>query len=454
MPPPLDQEGSARDLPRGTGRQARTHQHLQSRHGQEIDRLEQTPMQRPPDCGPIASTRWPTRGPLPRLGQTGDISGPPKAPPPLLDHTWAATQADLASTSAPYAPNATWCRRQGILTHCPHPLPHQRHTHGGESHLPSPLSLLPPPLGTRTRAPQLPALLPVFGDGADAGNQQTPLSLLADVAASARDATSNHGTADNLMGHSHSGLHAMGPFNPIALLPAKVSKKILDLEFVEMNEISSDDPPSAIPGHPPPPPRKPIQDISRWVEKFSIMAAVLTTRYPEKAPELLAYQASIVRAERNFDDNRWVSYDRCYRREALANKSLDWSLPNSRLYNEAFTGHAHTLPRCSHCLQEDHIASACPRNPMRAWFPWIPLEPPQTTTQPAQQKTQSQERCNRYNEGRCRNTANTCKYTHRCRECWGSHPSYHCPRSGRSHPRSRSPQRPGNNPGPPPTNRR
>ena len=110
------------------------------------------------------------------------------------------------------------------------------------------------------------------------------------------------------MGNSHSGLHAMGPFNPIALLPAKVSKKILDLEFVEMNEISSDNPHLLSPATHPCPPWKPIQDISRWVEKFSVMAAVLTTRYPEKAPELLAYQASIVRAERNFDDNRWVSY--------------------------------------------------------------------------------------------------------------------------------------------------
>ena len=158
-----------------------------------------------------------------------------------------------------------------------------------------------------------------------------------------------------------------------------------------MNEISSDDPP-------PPPPQKPIQDISRWVEKFSVMAAVLATRYPEKAPELLAYQASIVKAERNFD-NRWVTYDRCYHREALASK---WSRPNSRLYNEAFTGHARSLPRCSHCLQEDHVASACPRNPMRAWFPWFPFDP---TPQPGRPNPQApkgtvmQERCNRYNEG-------------------------------------------------------
>ena len=40
------------------------------------------------------------------------------------------------------------------------------------------------------------------------------------------------------------------------------------------------------------------------------MAAVLATRFPEKAPELFAYQATIVRAERNYEGKRLVSYDR------------------------------------------------------------------------------------------------------------------------------------------------
>ena len=131
MPPPPDQEGSAHDLPCGTGRQAHTHQYSQSRHGQGIGKLEQAPMQRPPDCGPIALTWWPTRGPLPRLSQTGDISGPHKAPPPSRPQMGSNT-GHLASTSTRYAPNATWCKRQGILTHCP------------PTHLPSLLSLLPP----------------------------------------------------------------------------------------------------------------------------------------------------------------------------------------------------------------------------------------------------------------------------------------------------------------------
>ena len=124
-----------------------------------------------------------------------------------------------------------------------------------------------------------------------------------------------------------------------------------------------DDPPIQVPGRPPLPARPPVHDISVLVEKYLVMAALLAARFPEKAPELFAYQASIVRAERNFVDRRWVAYDWCFRRESLAQKSLDWSVPNARLYNEAFTGWARTLPRCSFWIQEHHVVQYCPRNP-------------------------------------------------------------------------------------------
>ncbi len=55
------------------------------------------------------------------------------------------------------------------------------------------------------------------------------------------------------------------------------------------------------------------------------MAATLSARFPSKATELFAYQATIIRAERNYEAGRWVSYDRQFRREALARKDLNWS---------------------------------------------------------------------------------------------------------------------------------
>ncbi len=47
--------------------------------------------------------------------------------------------------------------------------------------------------------------------------------------------------------------------------------------------------------------RPPVTSMSLWLERFSVMAAILAIRFPEKAPEFLAYQASIVRAERNYE---------------------------------------------------------------------------------------------------------------------------------------------------------
>ena len=204
-----------------------------------------------------------------------------------------------------------------------------------------------------------------------------------------------------------------------------------------MSEISVDDIPQQTPGHPPLPARPPIQDISVWMEKYSVMAAILSTRFPERAPELFAYQASVLRAERNYDDKRWVAYDRRYRREALAQKDLNWSVTNTRLYNEAFTGRARAIPRCSYCLQEDHVTQFCPRDPNRPWFGWFPgswqqgAPPPRYSTY---RSTTSTEICRRFNDGRCKQ--NTCRYSHRCLDCYGPHPRSSCPRRGIDRPRS------------------
>ena len=120
------------------------------------------------------------------------------------------------------------------------------------------------------------------------------------------------------------------------------------------------------------PARPPVTDISVWVERFSLMAGVLVTRFPDKVGELFAYQASIIRVERNYEGKQWVVYDRHYRREALARKDLNWSLQDSRLYNETFTGRAKAIAQCNVCLQDDYTASSCLRNPHQPMLAWLP----------------------------------------------------------------------------------
>ena len=235
-------------------------------------------------------------------------------------------------------------------------------------------------------------------------------------------------------------LSVPGPYNPMAMVPAKVAKRILDLEYMEMAEIAAEDDPIQSTGHPAGPSRPPVTNISQWLERYSVMAAILATRFPEKAPELLAYQSSIIRAERNYEGKQWVAYDRQYRREALARKDLNWSVPNVRLYNEAFTGRARAIPRCSYCLRDDHTASACPSIPSRP-FPWdTPVWPAPTALGQASRPVQA-EACRNYNDGRCKRF--NCIYQDICMGCQEAHAWINCPRRRSQHkgPRSRSPAR-------------
>ena len=176
-----------------------------------------------------------------------------------------------------------------------------------------------------------------------------------------------------------------------------------------------------------------VQDISQWTECFSRMAAVLVARYPNKSPELWAYQASIVRVAHNFEGTAWVAYDWQYRREAFASRDLDWLQPNARLYSKAFTGHAKAIPRCHHCLSDSHTTSACSLEPTLGSNP--------VNTGTGQSTQPSQEVCRLYNAGCCHHPR--CRYRHVCQDCAYQHPWMQCPRNYQRAGRERSPHRPG-----------
>ena len=233
-------------------------------------------------------------------------------------------------------------------------------------------------------------------------------------------------------------LTTAGPYNPAASLPPKVVKKVLDLEFVEMTELRADiwvdEPQAPEVGGPMrrPPSKPPVTDIKVWLECYARMAALLVSRYPYKGPELWAYQSTILRAAQKYEGANWVAYDRQYRRDMLARKDLNWSTPNARLFNEAFTGRAKAVPRCPHCLCEDHAAHQCPHNPQPLVLGWYP-DPRQGIAQLATAVVQQPralasrtEVCRNYNMGRCRYSR--CRYQHMCSECSGPHPVVSCPR--------------------------
>ena len=121
----------------------------------------------------------------------------------------------------------------------------------------------------------------------------------------------------NLMLPPAEALNQPEPFNPVAALPNKLVKRILNLDFVDRSEVSVEDDSFHSTGRPHPA-RLPITSIFQWLERFSMMAAIIVTCFPLKAPELLVYQSLIVRAQHNYEGEQWIAYDRQFRREALA----------------------------------------------------------------------------------------------------------------------------------------
>ena len=83
-------------------------------------------------------------------------------------------------------------------------------------------------------------------------------------------------------------------------LPAKLIKKILELDYIDMQELVQDtwneDAVVTRVGA--------VTDILVWVECFSL---VLASRYPEKTPQFMAYQRTIVRAQWSFTGEGWFT---------------------------------------------------------------------------------------------------------------------------------------------------
>ena len=158
-------------------------------------------------------------------------------------------------------------------------------------------------------------------------------------------------------------------------------------------------------------------------------------RFLEKAPELWAYQTIIVKAAHAYEGSNWVSYDRQFRKEMLACKDLNWSVLDARLY-EAFTGRAKSIPRCSHCLSEDHTAAVCQFNPKLPIMGWL-QDPSQffasTALLTQLQGSGRRVTCRNYNSERC--YLSGFRFSHTCSECQSPHPATRCPQSTASHGR-------------------
>ena len=183
--------------------------------------------------------------------------------------------------------------------------------------------------------------------------------------------TLNLGRDTSATNQGANALQDIPPSLSVPAIPKKLLNKILTGEYVDMAELRSDSwkmeellyqtPPATVQGlGSVRPGRKPVTDILSWCECFTVMAAIITSRYPEKASQLFSYIRTIVRASQTFDGPAWVSYDSQFRASL---NSWDWGIIDSGLYNECFTGRTKAKVVCTHCLSDSHQESQCPLTP-------------------------------------------------------------------------------------------
>ena len=242
-----------------------------------------------------------------------------------------------------------------------------------------------------------------------------------------------------------------GAFMAEGLLPVpeKLAQKIIRLEFVEMRELMPEmwwrEEEEVARSTLSWPRRKvgPVTDILQWLSCYAAMVGVLSRAYPQMVPELMAYQATIIKCCRDFEGLAWAQYDRVYRRQAAQTKDLHWSRLNPTLYSLCFAGKAKRHVACNFCLSDNHTSDHCPDNPTKVYLPWQQPMPMLGAPVLPAQKFRICHLFNARDGPRC--TYRQCKFSHLCSLCKGTHPRSACERrinegtegSGRSYKRQR-----------------
>ena len=179
--------------------------------------------------------------------------------------------------------------------------------------------------------------------------------------------------------------------------------------------------------------RKLIPDLATWVQCFSIYAAVVISKEPERAKNLLAYMSLIAKCSLKYKWPSWVVYDLNFRQGAAEAGQKDWSKVEPSTYTQCFTGAAINQESwCRRCHSIDHATDMCPTKPVgmlrKREGPQPAAAPPMKKRPPPQSNPQTCKKYNMYN-GDCR-YGSACMFQHKCETCGEyGHPASKCPRA-------------------------
>jgi len=133
----------------------------------------------------------------------------------------------------------------------------------------------------------------------------------------------------------------------LPVVPAKLVKRILKPEYVDMAELLKDNmeaerrrmlsdgglTQSHFANRPT---RREVPDMLSWLQCFSLYAAVVVSKYPEKRNELWAYQATLIGEARRCGGRGWLLYDSAFWQQITSFETVDFSKINQSLYSTTF----------------------------------------------------------------------------------------------------------------------
>lgn len=264
--------------------------------------------------------------------------------------------------------------------------------------------------------------LPSFGDGGHSSSGGKDDSMGKSTSA----AVPKEGNKDESPAETQFSLSKALP-----VVPAKLVRKILKGEYVDMAELLKDNmeverrrlggDASAAP-FPSRASRREVPDLLSWVQCFSLYAGVVTSRYPEKIKELLAYQATIVAEARRCGGRGWLLYDTAFRQNITSLEETDFSHLEQSIYATTFLAYSTGKTKsCPDCMMSDHSREECALHPNRAW-PVVQMREPDK--EGARRKRGRVGPCYAWNEGKC--TYSQCRYEHVCSRCYGEHKKFRC----------------------------
>ena len=158
----------------------------------------------------------------------------------------------------------------------------------------------------------------------------------------------------------------------LPVVPARLVKKILKGDYVDMAELLKDNMEverrrAGAGGEAPiAASRREVPDILSWLHCFSLYAAVITSKYPEKAKDLLAYQALMIGEHRRCGGRGWLLYDAAFRQQITSLEGADFARLNQSLYLTTFVAYGGKGRSCSKCLLSDHSQEECALRPREA----------------------------------------------------------------------------------------